>query len=72
MRSTTYPLSAKKKKRKKKVKNGGQTKSTSAGLEGFVDWTDPIASEPTEDGEDDMSSLAIGFVAQMPKRAASS
>ena len=39
------------------------------GLEGFVDWTDPIASELAEEGKDDMSSLAVGFVTWMCKRA---
>ena len=32
---------------------------------------DSISSEPTEEREDDMSSLAVGFAAQMRKRAAS-
>ena len=57
------------------------------GLEGFVDWADPIpptgetqgvrfvlqtASELTEESEDNMSSLAIRFSTWMRKRAVSS
>ena len=41
------------------------------GLEGFVDWLDPTASGPTEEREEDMSSLAVGFAARMRKRATS-
>ena len=67
------PQAAKKKKKKKKRENKGeQTKAADAGLKGFMDWTDPTASELAKEGEDDMSSLAIGFVARMRKRAASS
>ena len=40
---------------KKKAKKGGQTKAADAGLDDFVDWTDPIASESAEEREDDMS-----------------
>ena len=58
--------------KKKKAKKGGQTKATGTGLEGFGDWTDPTASEPAKEREDDMSSLANGFAAQMRKRAKSS
>ena len=57
--------------KKKKAKKGGQTKAVGAGLEGFVDWTNPTASEPTEKREDDMSSLTAGFAARMCKRATS-
>ena len=32
-----------------------------AGLEGFVEWVDSIASDQVEEMEDDMSSLAVGF-----------
>ena len=41
-----------------------------AGLEGFVDWVDPNASDPIEEREDDMSSLAVGFSSRMRKQAA--
>ena len=59
---------------------------TSAGLEGFLDLADPIPptretqgvrpilmidNEPAKESEDDMSSLAVGFIALMHKRAAS-
>ena len=37
-----------------------------------MDWTDPTASEPDEDREDDMSGLTVGFSARMRKRVASS
>ena len=60
-----------KKKKRKKAKKVGQIKATRAGLEGFMDWVDPISSEPTKDGEDDMSSLTVGFVAWIRKQAAS-
>ena len=59
-------------KKKKKAKKGGQTKVVGAGLKGFRGWTDPTASEPNEEREDDMSSLATRFVVRMRKRAASS
>ena len=36
-----------------------------------MDWVDPISSEPAEEREGDMSSLAAGFVALMCKRASS-
>ena len=36
-----------------------------------MDWVDPVSSEPIEEREDDMSSLAAGFTAQIHKRAAS-
>ena len=39
-------------------------------LEGFVDLVDPIASDPAEEMEDNMSSLAAGFAARMCKKAA--
>ena len=56
----------------KKPKKGGKTKVVGVGLEGFVDWTDPTASNLDEEREDDMSSLAVGFVVRMCKQAASS
>ena len=54
--------------KKKKV---GLIKAADARLEGFMDLVDPIVSEPAEEMEDDMSSLAAGFVVRMRKRAAS-
>ena len=30
-----------------------------------MDWVDPISSELTEEKEDDMSNLAVGFAAWM-------
>ena len=42
-----------------------------AGLEGFVDWVDPNASDSTKDRVDDMSSLVVGFVAWMHEWASS-
>ena len=59
-------------KKKKKAKKGGQTKAIGTGLKGFRGWTDPIASDPNEEREEDMSSLASRLVARMRKRAASS
>ena len=40
-------------------------------LEGFMEWVDSIASDPAEERGDNMSSLAVGFVELMHKRAAS-
>ena len=34
-----------------------------------MDWTDPAASELTEEREGDMSSLAVGFSTRRHKRA---
>ena len=53
-----------KEKRKKKV---GQVKATDEGLEGFIDWGEPTASEPTKKKKDDMYSLAARFTAWMCK-----
>ena len=64
--SRPAPQAAKKKKKKK-----GKIIIAGAGLEGFVDWVDPNVSDPTKEMEDDMSSLATGFVDRMRKRAAS-
>ena len=36
-----------------------------------MDWVDPITSEPAEEREDNMSSLATGFSTTMSKPAAS-
>ena len=36
-----------------------------------MDWVDPNASDPAEEREDDMSSLAARFAAWMLKRATS-
>ena len=57
--------------KKKKEKKGGKTKAFGVGLEGFVDWTNATASEPTEKREDDMTSLTAGFATRMFKRAKS-
>ena len=51
--------------KRKKAKKVGQIKAVGAGLEGFVDWVDPIFSEPVEGKEDYMSNFATGFVAWM-------
>ena len=58
------------KKNRKKAKKVGQIKVAGAGLESFVDWVDPISSEPAKEREGDMSSLAVGFATRMRKRAA--
>ena len=52
-------------------KKKGRIKAVGAGLEGFVEWVDSIASDPAKEREDDMSSLAVGFAAEKCKRAAS-
>ena len=36
-----------------------------------MDYVDPNSSDPAKEREDDMSSLVVGFVVRMPKRAAS-
>ena len=51
--------------KRKKAKKVGQIKVVGVGLEGFVDWVDPIFSELAEGREDDMSNFAIGFAAWM-------
>ena len=56
---------AAKKKKKGKIIDAGE------GLEGFMDWVDPNASDSAKDMEDDMSSFAVGFSTQMCKRAMS-
>ena len=43
---------AAKEKKKKKVE---RVKAVGEGLEGFVDWGEPTASEPAKEKEDDMS-----------------
>ena len=48
-------------RRKKKKKKKGKIITSGAGLEGFVDWLDPNASDPVEKREDDMSNLAARF-----------
>ena len=45
----------------------GYIKVVGAGLEGFMDWLDPTASDPTEKREEDMSSLSVGFSVWMRK-----
>ena len=59
------------KKKRKKAKKVGQIKAADAGLDGFVDWVDPISSEPAEEREGDMSCLVVGFYARMRKWAGS-
>ena len=56
------------KKKKENRTRAQQMKVVGAGLEDLVDWIGIIVSEPTE--EEEMSSLAVGFVARMHKRAA--
>ena len=64
-----------KKKRRKKEKKLGKAKAAGEGLEGFVDWVDLITSEPIkerdDERDDEMSSLAVGFIVRMHKQAAS-
>ena len=50
-------------------KKKGKIKAVSAGLEGFMDLVDPIASDPIEEKEDNMSSLTARFAERMRKRA---
>ena len=59
------------KKKRKKKKKVGQIKVAGTGLEIFVDWVDPISSEPIEEREGDMSSLVARFSARMRKLGAS-
>ena len=47
--------------KKKKANKVGHIKAAGVGLEGFVDWVDPIFSESAEMREDDMSNFATGF-----------
>ena len=66
------PRSVKKKGKKKKGRiTTGEVKAVDVGLEGFVDWLDPLDSDPTKEREEDMSSLATGFAARMRKQAVS-
>ena len=53
---------------KKKKRN---IKAASAELEGFLEWVDSIASDPAEERENDMFSLAAGFTVWMSKQAVS-
>ena len=57
------PQAAKKKKFR-------QVKAAGEGLEGFVDWTNPVVSESTEEREAEMSGLVAGFAMRMRKCAA--
>ena len=36
-----------------------------------MDWLDPLAGDPVEENEEDMSSLVVGFAARMRKREVS-
>ena len=47
------------KNKRKNVKKVGQIKVVDVGLEEFVDWVDPISSEPIKEREEDMSSLIV-------------
>ena len=51
--------------KRKKAKKVRQTKAVGTGLKGFVDWVDPISSEPAKGREHDMSNFAAGFTAWM-------
>ena len=59
---------AAKEKKKKKEKKAGRVMAVGVGLEGFVDWGEPTTSVLIKEIEDDMSSLAPGFAAQMRNR----
>ena len=54
-----------------KKKEKGKIIAIGARLECFVDLVDPNASDPVEEMEEDMSTLAVGFAAQMRKRVTS-
>ena len=49
----------------------GKIIAVGVGLEGFMEWVDPNASDSAEEGEDVMSSLAVRFSTRMHKRATS-
>ena len=53
-----------------KKKKKGMIIAIGAGLESFVDWVDPNASDPIKEREEDMSSLAVEFAARICKQAA--
>ena len=55
---------------KKKKKKSWQAKTTSKGLEGFVNWTNPAVGESSTKKEAEMSCLVTGFSMRMRKRAA--
>ena len=65
------PPQATEKKKKKKANKVGHIKAADTGLEGFVDWVDPISSEQVEERKGDMSSLVVGFFVRMRKWAVS-
>ena len=58
------PQTAKKKNKKKTM----QAKAADAGLEGFVNWTNPGVSKSAKEEEVEMSGLVSGFAARMFKR----
>ena len=81
-----HALQAAKKKKGKKGKKVGQVKADSVGLEGFVDWVNPIpptgetqgvrpiphiARDTTKKRNDNMYNLAVRFASRMCKRATS-
>ena len=45
----------------KKKKKKGNIIAVGTGLEGFLDWVDLNPSDSVEEGENDMSSLAVGL-----------
>ena len=51
--------------KRKKAKKVGQIQAASSRLEGFMDLVDPISNEPNKGRKDDMSNLAVRFVAWM-------
>ena len=55
--------------KRKKAKKVGQIKVSGVGLEGFVNWVDPISSELAKKRENDMSNFATRFVAWMLSHA---
>ena len=55
--------------KRKKAKKVGQIKVAGAGLEGFMNWVDPISSEPTKKREADMSNFAAIFFTWMCPQA---
>ena len=56
---------------KKKKKKTRQAKATDAGLEGFMDWTNPGVSKSAEEKVVEIFGLAYGFAARICKRVAS-
>ena len=55
------------KKKNKEKKKAGQIKVAVVGLEGIVDWKNPVVSESAEERETEMSGLIARFAMQMHK-----